>query len=67
MTSLDYFLCVAAGCHVSIQTVGQRAVAELEVAMVVDFVRTDSVSVWAGILLSDTNCERRVSSLVVLV
>ena len=42
------------GCHVSIQTVGQCAVAELEAARVAEVVRTDSISVWTGILLADT-------------
>ena len=46
---------IAAGCHVSIQTVGQRAVAEKEAARVAEVMRTNSVPVWSGILLADTD------------
>ena len=48
--------------HVNIQSVGQWAVAELEAARVVEVVRTDSVSVWSGILLVDVRGDGRVTT-----
>ena len=51
---------VAAGRHINIQTLGS-AIAELEEARVVEVVRTDSVSVWSGILCADTEIDSHVS------
>jgi len=53
---------VAVVHYVNIQSVGQWAVAELKAARVVEAVRTDSVSVWFGILQADVKSDGRATS-----
>jgi len=65
VTFLHYFLDVSLPFVTStfrFPTLGQCAVAELEAARVVEVVRTDSVSVWSGMLLADTYGDRRATS-----